>query len=257
MCRVGFYWAVLMSGIAVSVVSHHHGALVDALLRRLSEMSSPHVVKVILTQNVPEAMPQAPQAGWPFVLEVIRNVSPQGFGENHNKALKNAKEDFFCVMNPDVVLFQNDTFARLLDAASIAGVGCVYPQQIDEDGKRQDIERDIPTFFSLLMRYACRRTETGRDWVNAAFLLLPAKVWRELGGFDDRYFMYCEDVDFCLRLQLQGHRLIAAPVTVGHAGQRASHRNARHFFWHVGSLLRLWASPVFWRAWWKKQRKPG
>lgn len=246
-----------MSGIAVSVVSHHHGALVDALLRRLSEMSSPHVVKVILTQNVPEGMPQAPEAGWPFVLEVIRNVSPQGFGENHNKALNKAQEDFFCVMNPDVVLFQDDTFERLLDAASFTDVGCIYPQQVDDVGKRQHIERDIPTIFSLLMRYARKRTETDRDWVNAAFLLLPAGVWRELGGFDDRYFMYCEDVDFCLRLQLLGRKLVPAPVTVGHAGQRASHRNARHFVWHVSSLLRLWTSSVFWRAWWKKQRQAG
>jgi len=246
-----------MSAIAVSVVSHHHGALVDALLRRLSEMSSPHVVKVILTQNVPEAMPQAPEGGWPFVLEVIRNVSPQGFGENHNKALNKAQEDFFCVMNPDVVLFQDDTFERLLAAASFTDVGCIYPQQVDDVGKRQHIERDIPTIFSLLMRYARKRIETDRDWVNAAFLLLPSEVWRELGGFDDRYFMYCEDVDFCLRLQLLGRKLVAAPVTVGHAGQRASHRNARHFVWHVSSLLRLWTSSVFWRAWWKKQRQPG
>lgn len=244
-----------MNGIAISIVSHNHGALVDSLLRRLSEISSPHVVKVILTQNVAEAMPSQPAAGWPFALEVIRNASPLGFGANHNKALNDAKEDFFCIMNPDVVLFDNDTFDRLLAAASSFRAACAYPQQIDETGKSQDIERDIPTFFSLFMRYARRRPETGRDWVNAAFLLLSSKVWRELGGFDDRYFMYCEDVDFCLRLRLLGGELVAAPVTVGHAGQRASHRNARHFFWHVSSLLRLWTSPVFWRAWWKKLRR--
>ncbi|MET1115355.1 MAG: glycosyltransferase family 2 protein [Comamonas sp.] len=244
-----------MSGIAVSIVSHGHGALIDSLLRRLSEIASPHVVKVIVTQNVPEAMPREPDAGWPFDLDVIRNLSPQGFGENHNKALNKATEAFFCVMNPDVILLEDDIFERLLDAARFADAGCVYPRQIDEEGKLQDIERDIPTLFSLLMRYARRRAETGRDWVNAAFLLLPAKVWRALGGFDVRYFMYCEDVDFCLRLRLLGWKLVAAPVTVGHAGQRASHRNAQHFFWHVGSLLRLWTSPVFWRAWWKKQRR--
>lgn len=244
-----------MSGIAVSVVSHNHGALIDSLLHRLSEIASPHVVKVILTQNVPEEMPREPETGWPFALDVIRNVSPKGFGENHNKALSDAKEEFFCIMNPDVLLLESNIFTHLLDVASLTDAGCVYPRQIDEDGKLQDIERDIPTFFSLLMRYARRKPETSKDWVNAAFLLLPSKVWRALGGFDVRYFMYCEDVDFCLRLRLLGWKLVAAPVTVGHAGQRASHRNARHFFWHVGSLLRLWTSPVFWRAWWKKQRR--
>lgn len=242
-----------MRKIVVSVVSHRHGAMVTSLLHRLSEISSPHVVRVVLTQNVAEAVPVEPDAGWPFALDVIKNATPQGFGENHNKALHDAKEDFVCIMNPDVELVDNSTFERLLDA-SAAGVGCIYPRQIDEDGEIQDIERDIPTFFSLLVRYAVRRPERCGDWVNAAFLLLPSEVWHGLGGFDDRYFMYCEDVDFCLRIRLRGLALKAAPVTVVHAGQRASHRNIHHLFWHVSSLVRLWTSSVFWRAWWKKKQ---
>lgn len=243
-----------MRKIVVSVVSHRHGAMVESLLHRLSEISSSHVVRVVLTQNVAEAVPCEPDAGWPFALDVIKNASPQGFGENHNKALHDAKEDFVCIMNPDVELVDAATFGRLLDAASSAGAGCIYPRQIDADGKIQDIERDMPTFFSLLVRYAVRRPEKCSDWVNAAFLLLPSKVWHELGGFDERYFMYCEDVDFCLRIRLRGLSLVAAPVTVVHAGQRASHRNIHHLFWHLSSLLRLWTSSVFWRAWWKKKR---
>ena len=75
---------------------------------------------------------------------------------------------------------------------------------------------------------------------------MHAQAWRELGGFDTRYFMYGEDVDFCLRLQLAGWRLArAGGASVIHAAQRVSHRSGRHLAWHLRSLLRLWTSPVY------------
>ena len=101
-----------------------------------------------------------------------------------------------------------------------------------------------------------RHTPPGRadgapDWGNAAFWLVRASVWRLLGGFDTRYFMYGEDVDFCLRLQLAGWQLVRASTRVTHAAQRNSRRNWKHFSWHVRSLLRLWRSPVYadYRRW--------
>jgi N-acetylglucosaminyl-diphospho-decaprenol L-rhamnosyltransferase len=64
-------------------------------------------------------------------------------------------------------------------------------------------------------------------------------------GFDEGYFMYCEDVDLCLRLRLQGLTLSKAPARVIHAGQRNSHRRLRHLMWHLRSLLRLWTSVAY------------
>ena len=84
--------------------------------------------------------------------------------------------------------------------------------------------------------------------MNAACLVLPQPVWQALKGFDEAYFMYCEDVDLCLRLRLAGLALVRAPAQVVHAGQRASHRRWAHLQWHVRSLLRLWCSPVYRQA---------
>ena len=82
-------------------------------------------------------------------------------------------------------------------------------------------------------------------WVNGAFMLFRASVYRGLGGFDERYFMYCEDVDICLRLQLAGFALSRSSVKVTHAAQRSSRVNIRHLAWHVVSLLRLWTSKPY------------
>ena len=238
----------LPSSRLVSVISHGHGPCVQALLEDLARFSAATVRRVVLTQNLHEAPPKAPAAGWPFILQVVKNERPAGFGANHNRALTSATEDFVCVLNPDVGLGGHDPFAALTQTAALQGAGCSYPVQLDEHGRVQDSEREVPSPLTLLRRRLLGRAETRVDWVNAACLVLPAHAWVAVGGFDVSYFMYCEDVDLCLRLRLAGLALVRAPVQVVHAGQRASHRNWAHLQWHVRSLLRLWRSPVYRQA---------
>ena len=232
----------------VSVVSHGHRALVQALLDDLARFSAATVARVVLTLNLPEALPEAPAGGWPFVLQVVHNAHPWGFGANHNHALQGATEPFVCVLNPDVQWAGCDPLGALVEAAARAGVGCAYPVQCDAAGHPQDSERALPTPVALWRRRVLRQQDVRVDWVNAACLVLPTPVWAAVGGFDEAYFMYCEDVDLCLRLRLAGWELARAPVPVVHAGQRASHRRWAHLRWHVKSLLRLWRSPVYRQA---------
>lgn len=230
-------------------MSHGHGALVQQLLHSLAARSAGAVARVVLTLNLPEAEPAAPAGGWPFALDIVRNAQPLGFGENHNRALASAPEAFVCVLNPDVQLCAGaEPLGALVQAAAQPGVGCAYPVQLDGAGRLQDSERELPTPLALWRRRVLRRPEAGVDWVNAACLVLPQPVWQALGGFDTSYFMYCEDVDLCLRIRLTGLALVRAPVQVVHAGQRASHRRWLHLQWHVRSLLRLWRSPVYRQA---------
>ncbi len=234
--------------MVVSVVSHGHGAQVQALLLDLARWGVGMVRRVVLTQNLPEPAPQAPEGGWPFVLECRRNGAPAGFGTNHNRALAGASEPLVCLLNPDVGLGGADPFVALAQAALAPGVGAAYPEQVDAQGHCQDSERELPTPWALWRRRVCGATEHRVDWVNAACLVLPTPVWQQLGGFDEGYFLYCEDVDLCLRLRLAGLVLVRAPARVVHAGQRDSHRHWRHLQWHLRSLWRLWRSPVFAQA---------
>ena len=232
----------------VSVVSHGHQLLVQALLNDLAQFSAATVSRVVLTLNQPEAAPLAPPGGWPFVLNIVSNAHPLGFGANHNRALLAATEPFVCVLNPDVQWLGYDPLGAMVEAAAQAGVGCSYPAQLDAAGNQQDSERALPTPVALLRRRLLRQPDARIDWVNAACLVLPTQVWTNVGGFDASYFMYCEDVDLCLRLRLLDLTLVRAPVEVAHAGQRASHRRWLHLRWHVHSLLRLWSSPVYRQA---------
>ncbi len=243
------------ASLTASIVSHAHGAQVTALVAQLAALPSGRLRRVVVTLNRPEPVLQrALDAGdWPFELLTLSNARPMGFAANHNVAFaldaSNLASAHFAVMNPDVRLL-GDPFAALVDALSSPDVGCAYPVQVGLSGSAQDHERRLPTPLALLRRYtggepvgdaACTP-----DWVNAAFLVFRTAVFAELGGFDSRYHMYCEDVDLCIRMKLAGWRVVRVDAArVLHEGNRATRRNAQHLLWHVRSLLRLWNSTPY------------
>ena len=87
------------------------------------------------------------------------------------------------------------------------------------------------------------------------FLLFPRASFEALGGFDQRYHLYCEDVDICARVRLQGHDVVLCPrAKVIHHAQRSSHGSFKYFRWHLTSIARLFLSPVYWQVQYGKWR---
>ena len=230
--------------ITVSIVSHGHRGWVEQLLRKLAEGHGGWIVHCIVTHNAPEPELQAPPGGWPFQLTELFNAAPAGFGANHNRAFSKCNSEFFCVLNPDVDLTGPELWAALVAEAEKPGTGLAYPILLNPDGTRQDSERESVTPAALIARHLLKRPPRRIDWISAAFWLVPAAVYRRLGGFDEGFFMYCEDTDFCLRLRLGGWSLRRADVAVVHHAVRGSRKPGRHLAWHLRSLVRLWSGRV-------------
>ena len=195
---------------------------------------------------------------YPFPVTVLENSAPKGFGANHNQAFATCGEEFFCVLNPDIV-FQGDPFERLIATLRQPNVGVCAPVIVDPDGRRQDSARRFPTPWRIIRRRVLRREEyrttekngeVGRvlqpDWIAGMFMLFRSDVFRKVGGFDERYFMYCEDADICLRLKKKGFDVVqCTDEQVIHDARRSSHRSLRHLNWHVRSLLRFFLTHPF------------
>lgn len=247
--------------ITASIVSHGHGDCLRSLLSQLIQQAEPRLRRVIVTLNVPESVKShfADPSRLPFELRWLENAQAQGFSANHNQAFALDRQidggsAWFAVLNPDLVLRDNPFPALLVALEQHPRAALAYPRQLDRLGQLLDHERRVPTLARLLRRHLLRQRlelKQGQraDWVNGAFLLLRSQAFGQLGGFDEGYHMYCEDVDLCLRLQLAGWSLQAVPdVVVEHVGQHASHRPGAHLRWHVASLRRLWKSDA-WCAW--------
>lgn len=248
--------------VSVSVVSHGHGSALLELLDCLKH-SAPHIERVWLTHNTIDEKSFDEIAGrpWPFDVRQIVNRIPRGFGDNHNQAFGEECREreagqwwWWWVLNPDV-RWSGDLIGRLLgDGNDVFGsdIGVVYPAQVDARGAAQDYERELPTPFNLARRHLFKdREKSGSNravaWVNAACMLVRSDVYRCMEGFDSRYRLYVEDVDFCIRLQLAGFRMCRrGDIYVRHDAARASRKPGRAMLWHLRGLLRLWFSSPFW-----------
>ena len=245
-----------MNVISISVVSHEQAALVDHLLHDIESNCRAISFELILTLNMDESLPFAAD-GFSFPIKVIRNESPMGFGANHNQAFTHATGQYFCVLNPDI-RFSGDPFPSLLECLENPVVGVAAPLVLGEDGEVEDSARHFPTPLKIICKafggckggdYAVRDELVFPDWAGGMFMLFPRSVFERLGGFDQRYFLYYEDVDLCARLQLLDYQIALCPqAQVIHLAHRSSHRSFRYFRWHLTSMLRFFFSPVYWRV---------
>jgi N-acetylglucosaminyl-diphospho-decaprenol L-rhamnosyltransferase len=75
------------------------------------------------------------------------------------------------------------------------------------------------------------------DWVVGMFMLFTSDAFRVLKGFDEKYFMYYEDVDICARGWRAGHKVLVCPnLKIVHEGRRKSRRIPQHLLWHLQSF---------------------
>ena len=166
---------------------------------------------------------------WATVLRSPRN---EGFAVAANRGARNARGRWLLFLIPDALL-EKESLPRLLDAArSLARPGAVGPRILGPRGPEPSVgnfltlSRDLVHFLRLdrafpallgnrglfLRKLPAERTPV--DWVTGACLLVPRPVFLDLGGFDEAYFMYVEDMDLCFRLRREGRTNLFVPDAV-------------------------------------------
>ena len=239
--------------VTISVVSHLQGGLVGLLLEDIERHCASGSVGVVVTVNVEETLPFAGR-DFSFPIKIIHNPRPKGFSVNHNAAFRASQGEYFCVTNPDIRL-KSDPFPSLLGGLRDKRFGLAAPLVVDKDGQVENSARRFPTPVAPLAKalgigrrldYAIGSEPFSPDWVAGMFMLLPHAVFAGLGGFDERYFLYYEDVDLCSRLRSAGYDIVLDPsVTIVHDARRESHHNPAYLKWHLTSMVRFFSSPAF------------
>jgi GT2 family glycosyltransferase len=232
--------------ITISIVSHLQAALVADLLRDIESHCKSPPAQVILTVNVEEPLGFRPE-DFSFGLEIIRNPARRGFGANHNAAFRRAAGGHFCVLNPDV-RFSGNPFPPLLEALADESVGAVSALVLDREGAVEDHARRFPRAATLLRKAllgarqdypGLGRSARSVEWIAGMFMLFRSAVFRRIGGFDERYFLYYEDVDLCARLRAAGYDIRVEPAArIVHDARRESRRNIRRMARHLVSMSR-------------------
>lgn len=240
-----------MSGsvtLTVSLISHNSRKDLEGLLPSLT-IALRHIShELLLVDNcskdhtIPFIKDNYPDIG------ITRNRVKKGYGANHNINLKSARGRYFCLMNADMVVSPDifEVLIPFLDAHP--DVGIVTPGVTNEDGSTQYLNKRYPSVADLFVRrfvpddmkgsfkkrldrYEMR--DKGYDhimdvpFLSGAFMVTPTRLLREINGFDERFFLYFEDVDLCRRMQ-QNYRTVYYPhAKVVHRWERAAHKDVR------------------------------
>jgi len=237
----------IVGQVTVSVVSHGQELLLGNFLDDLMQHASQLVRGVVVTHNLPSAGVSCRVSTTSDFFHQIYNKKLKGFGENHNAAFSHCDTEWFAVVNPDIRL-ESDIFRELIEQAMPTDV-ILGPALFEPERNAVAPNRGLLTIFEIIGR---KLWNVGPHedivWIPGAFLLIRSKAFLQVGGFDERFFLYAEDFDLSARMKLAGGNLRFVPeARVTHAARRSSHLKWRYLRLHAMSLMRLWMSPSFWR----------
>ncbi len=247
--------------IHLSIVSHGQASLVNTLLSDLGKLECANSFQVTIIKNIPE---NSSSLNFPlsFPISIIENKQPKGFSANHNFAFRNApfpdQRKYFIVLNPDLRI-SNDIFTPLTKILNNeTKIGVIAPLVKNPAGFLEDSVRKIPTpkrlferLFGNIGNYDLDSLSafSEPDWVAGMFLAFRPETFELVGGFNEKYFLYCEDVDICCRLWLSGFSVrVDFTHSIVHDARRESRRNIKYMCWHLLSLGRFFLSNVYRKA---------
>ncbi len=233
--------------LSVIIVTYNSAPFIDACLRSLEATLDPRTTEICVVDNastdatVPLVRRHAPR------VRLLVNERNLGFAAALNRGLAATHGRHVLWLNPDATVENGGApvLAAYLDAHP--EVGIVGPKILDPDGQLQRSARAFPSYdwplghrHGWLTRLFPNNPFSTRyllpdlnpsavqdvDWVSGACLLHRREVAERLGGLDEQFFMYCEDVDFCLRARTAGWAVRYHPaLTVRHhvAGSTRQH----------------------------------
>jgi GT2 family glycosyltransferase len=203
--------------ITIQIVNYNSRRLVRKCLKLIKE--SPREtssLEVIVINNDQERLDGFFQSISPLfsikVVEINKNI---GFGRAHNRGAREATGEYILFLNPDTLVPVN-FFKRITGfIKSGKNISIVGAKLVDSDGiAREEYCGSTKTPFSMIGRKLRRKNIKGGesvfcevDWVSGGAMLIKKELFERLGGFDEKYFMYFEDVDLCLRAKNMGCKI--------------------------------------------------
>jgi N-acetylglucosaminyl-diphospho-decaprenol L-rhamnosyltransferase len=239
--------------VSAITISHGHREELASSLPALV----PQVDEALVIANLPGSAP-ADAAG----ARVIEQPAPRSFAANVNAGAAATSGELLLVANPDTVAGPGAVATLREFFAKHPRCGAAGPRMLDPDGRWQPSRRRFPTVGGTLVRRTPLRLlfpplERQRrhylldeqpdepvpaDWMLGGFLMIRRAAFDEVGGFDDGFRMYGEEIDFCYRLAKTGwERWYVPAAVVTHRWDAVTDRRllTRRTLWHWGGMLRF------------------
>lgn len=245
-----------MDKIIISIVTYNSKDIFLTLDKLQEELIPSGAYEVVIYDNGSEADYRKKLATYPFV-RLIESGENRGFGYGHNRVLLTAENRYGIICNPDILVAEKDV-SLMVDKIKAQDLAAVCPKVLNGDGSTQYLVRHRLAVFDYFLRFVsigflnrlfnkrladfeCRSLPDDQDSYikmgSGCFMLVDLEKFKEIGGFDERFFMYFEDNDLCLRFGKNGDKILFTPeANVTHLYGKGAHKSFRLFRIFMSSM---------------------
>ena len=249
----------MLHKITASIVTYNNQDVIGETLSSIFQ----HTKDVDFTlyvsdNNSTDATVRMVKEKFPSVI-VIENEENRGFGWAHNQVIKQISDsDYHVIINPDIRLPSNVFYELASFMESNSEVVLATPKIINEDGSEQHLPKRLPKLkylfggrferfgkpFSTWRDEYTRRYEAFDEpeeiqFCTGCFMFARTEALKKVGGFDERYFLYFEDVDLAREMAFLGKVVFVPQVEVIHLWERASAKKMKMFLIQIRSMLQF------------------
>lgn len=251
--------AARIEDIAVSIVLYCTDA--EELSLCLGDLSKCGVKRVYLIDNSPTSQLQVFAERYSHIVaEYIHMESNVGYGAAHNVALRRSmseRREYHLVLNSDIRVPEASALREIVDFMNRnPHVGLLSPRMEYPDGRLQYNVRMLPSPANMVMRrfmpkrigrkldsqyqleFWNHNTEENIPYHQGSFMFLRVDALYKVGLFDERFFMYPEDIDLSRRIHREYQTLYWPRVTVVHAHRAASYKSLRMMWIHAWNMVK-------------------
>ncbi|UCN00608.1 glycosyltransferase family 2 protein [Sulfurimonas sp. SWIR-19] len=234
--------------ISVSIVIYNEKfEVLDRLLSLFDEK-----YKIYIFDNSPKNKLEDLCKKYSNINYIYNNGENIGFGAGHNKLFREfaIESEVHLIVNPDIY-FDTKELKNFLQWFEHSDAVMALPKILNTDGTTQKVVRKIPTPLDLMKRRigleqgelkVPEKSVTEIPFAHGCFMALKMNVFKKLGGFDERFFMYMEDVDIWRRAKKYGKTVINTNYSIYHEYRKGSSKNLKLFWYHIISVLKY-----FWK----------
>lgn len=233
--------------VTVCVIAYNSGPTLRTCLQRLGDQTFRDFEALVIDNDSPDPGDAAIAAEFPWV-RLIRNAKNLGFTGAGNQGAREGRGRWYVLLNPDAYA-EPDWLERLVAAAGRhPGVSSFTSRQMVEgEPGLLDGLGDVMSITGIPYRGGYLNPDQGQAREGEVFspcgaaMMIDRRLFLELGGFDEDFFCYGEDVDLGYRLQLAGEPTLLVPdATIHHVGSASSGGRKSEFAVFHGTRNRFW-----------------
>lgn len=194
---------------------------IEASISSLGQSLGSGNFEVIIVDNNSD-IPLRPQKR-KFPVRIFRNSENKGYGAAINQAAKKAKGKYLLISNTDTVYAKNALKRLVLELSRNPKIGIIGPKMVDENGETLLTKsrnplfpltvfiysslKNLPLFKSIRDWFHYGKNTTNVDVVGGASMLVSRDLFERVKGFDERFFLFFEEADLCMRIKKEGYTI--------------------------------------------------